>query len=276
MCSSLTKIFSGRGDVLAGSLIINSHTHIDSTSSSPPPSDKRAARARQLVDIAGSLDLPALYLADAVTLERNSRDFLQRCALVNQTGRALAEWLRDQRGVGDLFYSAGEEYESVMRNKGMAGERVSGYGCLMSLVLLPEWDEKTFFDCLAVAKGPSLGTNFTIACPYTLLAHYLELDWANQYGVDRRLIRISVGLENLDVSGHFGRSASQSINQYVCQSVSQSMCERVSHLALQLRGWKDTTPNLFLLSFLYICSPSLPFLHLSSPSSILFFICISL
>ena len=27
-------------------------------------------------------------------------------------------------------------------------------------------------------KGPSLGTNFTLACPYTILGHYLELDWA--------------------------------------------------------------------------------------------------
>ncbi len=29
-----------------------------------------------------------------------------------------------------------------------------------------------------VAKGPGFGTNFTLACPYTLLAHYTELEWA--------------------------------------------------------------------------------------------------
>ena len=198
VCTSLTKMFSGRGDVLAGSLIINSHKHPDPTSK---PGDGRAARAHQLVTIAATLDMPTLYLSDAVTLEKNSRDFLERCALINETGKALVDWLRAQSGIGELFYSAGEEYESVMRNKEGSGEVVSGYGCLMSIVLLSGWDEKAFFDSLAVSKGPSLGTNFTIACPYTLLAHYLELDWAQQYGVDKRLIRVSVGMENIEVSG---------------------------------------------------------------------------
>jgi cystathionine gamma-synthase len=31
---------------------------------------------------------------------------------------------------------------------------------------------QAFFDALDTHKGPSLGTNFTLACPYTLLAHY--------------------------------------------------------------------------------------------------------
>ena len=40
-----------------------------------------------------------------------------------------------------------------------------------------------------------MGTNFTLACPYTLLAHYTELKWAASYGVESELVRISVGLE---------------------------------------------------------------------------------
>ena len=55
-----------------------------------------------------------------------------------------------------------------------------------------------FYDAIETAKGPSLGTNFTLTSPYVLLAHYQELDWAEQYGVDRDLIRISVGLEETD------------------------------------------------------------------------------
>ena len=42
-----------------------------------------------------------------------------------------------------------------------------------------------------------LGTTFTLACPFTLLAHYGELDWAESCGVSRYLIRISVGLEEV-------------------------------------------------------------------------------
>lgn len=60
-------------------------------------------------------------------------------------------------------------------------------------------DEKSaaqFYDNLHCAKGPSLGTNFTLVSPYTILAHYTELDWAAEFGVHRHLIRVSVGLED--------------------------------------------------------------------------------
>ena len=48
-------------------------------------------------------------------------------------------------------------------------------------------------------KGPSLGTNFSLVCPYTLLAHYEELDWAESCGVDRTLLRVSCGVEPEEV-----------------------------------------------------------------------------
>jgi cystathionine gamma-synthase len=43
-----------------------------------------------------------------------------------------------------------------------------------------------------------LGTNFTLTSPYTILAHYAELEWAAQFGVERGLVRISVGLEETE------------------------------------------------------------------------------
>jgi len=57
-------------------------------------------------------------------------------------------------------------YKSFLRD-GVPGV---GYGGLLSVVL----DEQllspvTFYDSLDVYKGPSLGTNFTLVCPYTLL-----------------------------------------------------------------------------------------------------------
>jgi len=55
---------------------------------------------------------------------------------------------------------------------------------------------KRFFDALSCDKGPSLGTNFTLACPYTILAHYNELEWAASYGVEKGLVRVSIGLED--------------------------------------------------------------------------------
>ena len=57
---------------------------------------------------------------------------------------------------------------------------------------------KKFYGALKVCKGPSLGTNFTLVCPYVLLAHYKELKWAQNCGVPPALIRVSVGLEKPD------------------------------------------------------------------------------
>ena len=55
------------------------------------------------------------------------------------------------------------------------------------------------YDSLEVCKGPSLGTNFTLACPYVLLAHYNELGWAKKCGVPADLLRVSVGLEDPEI-----------------------------------------------------------------------------
>ena len=55
-----------------------------------------------------------------------------------------------------------------------------------------------FYNSLKVCKGPSLGTIFTLVCPYVLLAHYKELDWAKKCGIPDYLIRVSVGLEQSD------------------------------------------------------------------------------
>jgi cystathionine beta-lyase/cystathionine gamma-synthase len=64
-----------------------------------------------------------------------------------------------------------------------------------------------FYDALEISKGPSLGTNFSLVSPYTLLAHYNELDWAAERGAPRNLIRIWVGLEDPeDLEDRFARA----------------------------------------------------------------------
>lgn len=86
-----------------------------------------------------------------------------------------------------------------MRPPGPNGGFQAGFGYVLSLQLQSWCDVSAFYDSLLVNKGPSLGTAFTLVCPYTLLAHYGELDWAAQYGVHRDLIRVSVGLEDCEV-----------------------------------------------------------------------------
>ena len=58
---------------------------------------------------------------------------------------------------------------------------------------------RRFYDALQLCKGPTLGTVFTLACPYALLAHYRELEWAESCGVPRDLVRVSIGIEDPDL-----------------------------------------------------------------------------
>ena len=88
-------------------------------------------------------------------------------------------------------YTAKEGYLSFVTN-----QQAPGYGGLFSIVLKTQEQAERFYDALDVYKGPSLGTSFTLVCPYTVLAHYTELDWAQSFGVSPWLVRVSVGLES--------------------------------------------------------------------------------
>jgi cystathionine gamma-synthase len=177
--TSLTKAFSGSGDVMAGCVIIRDTT---------PWRD----RLRPL--LAREVTAAPLFGADANVLERNSIDFAARVAQMNANAEAMASFLDSHPAIERVHYpTMGDStaYDSVRRPGG-------GYGMVLSFTLRDKGATARVFDRLRVCKGPSLGTNFTLACPYTLLAHYHELDWAESCGVSRYLIRLSVGLEPID------------------------------------------------------------------------------
>lgn len=173
--TSLTKAFSGAGDLMAGSVIVNS-------SSPHGPAFRKWLR--------GNAD-HNLFHADAVVLEENSRDFAQRVKTATQNSIALYHALQDHPKIGRLWHTineGGKGYAQVMRHP-------EAHSQLFSFTLKDASSAPRFYDALQFCKGPSLGTNFTLVCPYTLLAHYDELDWAENCGVPRDLIRVSVGLE---------------------------------------------------------------------------------
>jgi cystathionine gamma-synthase len=75
------------------------------------------------------------------------------------------------------------------------------------LVQQPEKNASRIFDLLEISKGPSLGTSYSLCCPYTVLAHYHELAQVEAIGVSRHLIRVAVGLEDAeDLIRRFGKA----------------------------------------------------------------------
>lgn len=170
--SSLTKFFSGIGDVLGGSLVLNS--------TSPLFSELKSKIDNNFEDL--------LFGEDAIVLEKNSRDFETRITQVNENAEKLYDWLSANYKNISIFYTKGNPvYEKYKR---------AGYGGIISLVLETPEKAQKFFDNIDIKKGPSLGTNYTLACPYTMLAHYTEREFAETAGVPFHLVRISVGLED--------------------------------------------------------------------------------
>ena len=96
-------------------------------------------------------------------------------AAINRNGVALARFLEAHPAVERVYYPGlgdSDNYDAIRRPDG-------GYGGLFSF--LPVDCTSTavkVYDNLRINKGPSLGTDYTLCCPYTILAHYGELDWA--------------------------------------------------------------------------------------------------
>ncbi|KAF9180619.1 hypothetical protein BGZ51_006073 [Haplosporangium sp. Z 767] len=177
--SSLSKIFSGDSNVMGGSLVLNPQRKYYA--------DLKASLAREYEDL--------MWVEDAIFMERNSRTFQARIARIDENTEALCDYLRSHSKVKEVFYPKYVTTANYLTHK-VEG---AGYGGLFSVLFHAKNGSEQFFDALPFYKGPSLGTNFTLACPYTILAHYYELDWASQFGIDRNLVRVAVGLEDKDV-----------------------------------------------------------------------------
>jgi cystathionine gamma-synthase len=177
--SSLTKIFSGDCNVMGGSTIIN----------------PKGRYYRQLKKVKEAEYEDNYWAQDVIFMERNSRHFVSRIEKINDNAEIICDILRAHPLVKALYYpkdnASRQNYDACRTPNG-------GYGGLLSFEFHTKPQAVAFYDRIETAKGPSLGTNFTLVSPYVILAHFLELDWAAQFGVPSDLIRISVGLEEAE------------------------------------------------------------------------------
>ena len=177
IATSLTKYIAGTGDVMGGALVCN----------------PKSPYYHELKRIVAEQHEELLWSEDAAVLDAQAHGFPERMKRHNENGLYLAERLRNHPAIERVWYPKwefSEVYEAVRRPGG-------GWGSLITF--LPKnaaTAAPRIYDALAFCKGPSLGTVFTLACPFTLLAQYTELEWAQACGVPSHLIRISAGLED--------------------------------------------------------------------------------
>ncbi|OCK86201.1 cystathionine gamma-synthase [Lepidopterella palustris CBS 459.81] len=190
--SSLTKVFSGDSNVMGGSAILN-------------PKGRHYETMKQMWEA----DYEDNHWAeDSIFLERNSRDFVPRIERTNANAEAICDVLRAHPRVKQVNYP---KYSPTRPFYDRCRTPNGGYGGLLSATFYSREDAVAFFDNLDTAKGPSLGTNFTLSSPYVILAHYAELDWAASFGVEADLVRFSVGLEDTQELVNIFRRALESL-----------------------------------------------------------------
>ncbi|KAI8974865.1 PLP-dependent transferase, partial [Trametes punicea] len=207
--SSLSKIFSGDANVMGGRRARSSLARTASCLTldfslvlNPKGRHYSALKAHMAAHFEDTY-----FDEDAIYMERNSRDFRRRIRIIDDNTLAVCSFLRG-RSLADTAHPPGSAIKEVYypkwitrhnyekcRVSGPEGQPTGGYGGLFSLTFTSMEASKAFFDALPCMKGPSLGTNFTLACPYTILAHYTELHWAASWGVEAGLVRVSVGME---------------------------------------------------------------------------------
>lgn len=176
--SSLTKWVAGSGNVMSGAvqLVRRSKFH---------------GELKSFFDDDCGESHSKLYAQDAAVLDEGSKGVFERMKPVNATAQNIVDFLLDHDAVQQVWYPSIDTkdfYDNVKTEHG-------GYGGLVSFTLKNDKKVVKFFDSLRISKGPSFGTEFSLVCPYTLLAHYEELEWAEGCGVSRNLIRLSVGTE---------------------------------------------------------------------------------
>jgi len=179
LVTSLSKWISGRGDVLAGQLRLLPHSRY----------------YHQLkANISERDGHNRLYSGDYEVLANNAAHFEARMPLINANALRVAEMLAAHPKIARVYYPGlgpDANYMAIKREHG-------GFGGIISLDFHQQQHAIEFYDRLQVCKGPSLGTDFTLVCPFVLLAHYHELDWAESYLVKRDLVRLSIGAEDVE------------------------------------------------------------------------------
>jgi cystathionine gamma-synthase len=178
--TSLTKWVSGIGDIMAGSVKLNAESPFG-------PSLREALE----IEVPGG---SRIYARDAEVLNANAKGLSARVRDSNRGGEFVANLLDGHEAIERVWYPSLTDREAYDQIRTPAG----GYGGLMSFTLKNPERAPMVYQAMRFSKGPSLGTEYSLLCPYTLLAHYTELDWAGECGVPAELLRLSVGREPVE------------------------------------------------------------------------------
>ena len=173
---SLTKFACGNADLLFGAIVVTDTSLVSLVSE----------------------NVISPFEGEVKRLGYEILEYENRVRKISENTTLLYNFLKKQPKVLEIksvFHEASSENFSKIQN----GNNVPG---LLSVVF--DKDLAFYYDKLQVAKGPSLGTEFTLAMPYVYLAHYeylkseSGLNKLSELGINLNLLRISVGTEPIE------------------------------------------------------------------------------
>jgi len=137
-----------------------------------------------------------MSVPEADILWQNMQDFTERMERFNRNASRVAEFLENQLTVERVYFCGLPTH----RSHETASKILDGFGSVISFTLADDSEKglKSFYDShmQAIKKAPTLGSNQTLVCPYTMIAHYFEPEeWLESLGLSRYLVRIAVGCE---------------------------------------------------------------------------------
>ena len=178
---SLTKFACGNADVLMGAVILNEESKLSCCSG----------------EFFKHADKP--YIKDIQRLAFQIQNYENRMKKINENTTKLVEYLKTKSFINKIYYSLDEEngdnYSKLMRYE-------NAIGGVISLTFTKPFDK--VYDTLNFAKGPSLGTEFTLLMPYVYLAHYDLITSSSgraileENNIPIDLMRVSVGIEDIN------------------------------------------------------------------------------
>jgi len=173
-----TKYLGGHSDTVSGLAVVNSK--------------ELAERLHFIQNATGGVLAPF----DSFLMIRGIKTLAVRMDRHNSNAKAVAEYLRSRDEVEKVYYPGFEDHPGYEVQK----KQAKGFGAMIAFVLKEGFSYKKFIESLElITFGESLGgVESLVSHPATMTHASIPADIRRKVGIVDNLIRLSVGIENVE------------------------------------------------------------------------------
>ena len=175
---SVPKYLSGKNDHAGGAILV-----------------KNQQNSNSLIEFQQNWGLMISNLETKI-LHKRLYNFEDRMQRFNANNLVVAHFLESHPAVANVYYA----FSQKKLSNAISSKFLSGSGGVVSFVLKNDTEDnlRKFYDgeFKSILKAPTLGSDKTLVCPYSMLTHYHDSDdELKEINLPRHLIRIASGSE---------------------------------------------------------------------------------